>query len=102
MRWGWKIAWSASTPPASIRRRRCKQKPNVGYMRQLSAEGVLGLNPELILATEGSGPKETLAVLGEAKVPIVTVPESFSEDGIHGAHPHRRARARRRSSAAPA
>lgn len=59
-----------------------QQKPNVGYMRQLSAEGVLGLNPELILATEGSGPKETLAVLNEAKVSIVTVPEQFSEDGI--------------------
>lgn len=59
-----------------------QQKPNVGYMRQLSAEGVLGLNPELILATEGSGPKETLSVLSEAKVPIVTVPEQFSEDGI--------------------
>ncbi len=82
MRWGWKIAWSASTPPASIRCRRCEKKPNVGYMRQLSAEGVLGLNPELILATEGSGPKETLAVLAEAKVPIVTVPESFGEAGI--------------------
>jgi iron complex transport system substrate-binding protein len=64
-------------PPEALR-----QKPNVGYMRQLSAEGVLGLNPELILATEGSGPKETLAVLSEAKVPIVTVPEQFSEDGI--------------------
>jgi iron complex transport system substrate-binding protein len=59
-----------------------QQKPNVGYMRQLSAEGVLGLNPELILATEGSGPKETLAVLTEAKVPVVTLPEHFSEDGI--------------------
>jgi iron complex transport system substrate-binding protein len=59
-----------------------QQKPNVGYMRQLSAEGVLGLNPELILATEGSGPKETLAVLNEAKVPIVAVPEQFNEDGI--------------------
>ena len=59
-----------------------QQKPNVGYMRQLSAEGVLGLNPELILTTEGAGPKETLAVLGEARVPIVTVPETFSEDGI--------------------
>jgi iron complex transport system substrate-binding protein len=64
-------------PPQAL-----QQKPNVGYMRQLSAEGVLGLNPELILATEGSGPKETLAVLGEAKVPMVMVPESFSEDGI--------------------
>jgi iron complex transport system substrate-binding protein len=64
-------------PPQAL-----KEKPNVGYMRQLSAEGVLGLNPELIIATEGSGPKETLAVLGEARVPLVTVPESFSEDGI--------------------
>ena len=27
-------------PPAALR-----DKPNVGYMRQLSAEGVLGLNP---------------------------------------------------------
>jgi iron complex transport system substrate-binding protein len=58
------------------------EKPNVGYMRQLSAEGVLGLNPELIIATDGAGPKETLAVLGEAKVPLVTIPESFSEEGI--------------------
>ncbi|MDQ8730934.1 ABC transporter substrate-binding protein [Bradyrhizobium sp. LHD-71] len=64
-------------PPEALR-----QKPNVGYMRQLSAEGVLGLDPELIIVAEGSGPKETLAVLGEAKVPIVTVPESFSEAGI--------------------
>lgn len=64
-------------PPQAL-----QQKPNVGYMRQLSAEGVLGLNPELIIATEGSGPKETLAVLAEAKVPLVTVPESFGEDGI--------------------
>jgi iron complex transport system substrate-binding protein len=64
-------------PPQAL-----QQKPNVGYMRQLSAEGVLGLNPELIIATEGSGPKETIAVLGEAKVPLVSVPEAFSEDGI--------------------
>ena len=64
-------------PPEAL-----KQKPNVGYMRQLSAEGVLGLNPDLIIATEGAGPKETIAVLNEAKIPIVTVPETFTEDGI--------------------
>ena len=34
-----------------------RDKPNVGYMRQLSAEGVLGLNPSLVLAMQGSGPK---------------------------------------------
>lgn len=59
-----------------------KDKPNVGYMRQLAAEGVLGLNPKLILAIEGSGPKETLDVLDAAKIPFVSVPEKFSEDGI--------------------
>lgn len=64
-------------PPEAL-----KQKPNVGYMRQLSPEGILGLNPQLILAIEGSGPKETVAVLKEAKVPLMTVPEVFTEQGI--------------------
>ncbi|MEW6640295.1 MAG: ABC transporter substrate-binding protein [Pseudomonadota bacterium] len=64
-------------PPEAL-----QTKPNVGYMRQLSPEGVLGLNPQLILAIDGAGPKETLAVLKEAKVPVMTVPEAFSEQGI--------------------
>jgi iron complex transport system substrate-binding protein len=58
------------------------EKPSVGYMRQLSAEGVLGLNPTLILAIEGAGPKEVLGVLQSAKVPMVVVPDTFSGDGI--------------------
>src|SRR5262245_3812762 len=56
-------------------------KPNVGYMRQLSAEGVLGLSPSLILAIEGAGPKETVAVLERANVPFVSVPDRFDGDG---------------------
>lgn len=58
------------------------EKPNVGYMRQLSSEGVLGLNPQLILAIEGSGPKETLEVLKAAKIPLVSFPETYSEQGL--------------------
>jgi iron complex transport system substrate-binding protein len=64
-------------PTAALR-----DKPNVGYMRQLSAEGVLGLNPSLVLAVQGSGPKETIDVLEAAKVPLVLVPETFSEQGL--------------------
>ena len=64
-------------PPAALR-----DKPNVGYMRQLSPEGVLGLNPSLVLAVQGSGPKETMDVLEAAKVPLVLVPETFSEAGL--------------------
>ena len=64
-------------PAAALR-----DKPNVGYMRQLSAEGVLGLNPSLVLAMQGSGPKETMDVLEAAKVPLVLVPETYSEQGL--------------------
>jgi iron complex transport system substrate-binding protein len=59
-----------------------KEKANVGYMRQLSAEGVLGLNPSVMIAIAGSGPKETMTVLEAAKVPLVIVPDSYSEAGI--------------------
>ena len=31
-----------------------REKPNVGYYRSLSAEGVLALNPDLIVATDGA------------------------------------------------
>lgn len=59
-----------------------KQKPNVGYMRALSAEGVLGLNPSLVLAIEGAGPPPTIAVLQSASVPLVRVPDRYTADGI--------------------
>ncbi|MBS0249174.1 MAG: ABC transporter substrate-binding protein [Proteobacteria bacterium] len=62
--------------------RAMKEKANVGYMRQLSAEGVLGLRPSVVIAIAGSGPKETMNVLEAAKVPLVIVPDSFSEQGI--------------------
>jgi iron complex transport system substrate-binding protein len=62
--------------------RAAAEKPSVGYMRQLSAEGVLGLNPSLILAIEGTGPKEILGVLEQAHVPMIVVPDSFSGEGI--------------------
>jgi iron complex transport system substrate-binding protein len=64
-------------PPSAL-----KDKPNVGYMRQLSAEGALALSPTLIFAIEGSGPQATLDVLKQANVPFISVPDRFSGDGI--------------------
>jgi iron complex transport system substrate-binding protein len=58
------------------------EKPNVGYMRQLSAEGVLGLNPTLVLASDAAGPKDTVTVLEAAAVPFVLVPEHYSGEGV--------------------
>jgi iron complex transport system substrate-binding protein len=56
--------------------------PDVGYMRALSPEGVLSVDPSAIIALEGSGPKEAVEVLRKAKVPYLTVPETFDRGGI--------------------
>ncbi|MDX8537152.1 MAG: hemin ABC transporter substrate-binding protein [Mesorhizobium sp.] len=56
--------------------------PDVGYMRQLSPEGVLSVNPSGILALHGSGPKEAVDVLRKSSVPFIEVPEHYTHDGI--------------------
>ncbi|MBX3598369.1 MAG: ABC transporter substrate-binding protein [Rhizobiaceae bacterium] len=58
------------------------QLPDVGYVRQLSPEGVLSVNPSGIIAIEGSGPKEAVDVLKKASIPYVEVPETFDHKGI--------------------
>lgn len=57
-------------------------KPNVGYYRSLSAEGVLALNPDLIVATDGAGPKEAMDVLTAASVKLVSLQEVHSAADI--------------------
>jgi iron complex transport system substrate-binding protein len=48
--------------------------PQVGYQRMLSVEGVLSLQPSLILASADAGPPEAVTLLQGAGTPIVTVP----------------------------
>lgn len=55
---------------------------DVGYMRNLSAEGVLSVTPTAMLVVEGSGPPETMEVLKRASVPMIIVPEVYSAEGI--------------------
>ncbi|RWA84595.1 hemin ABC transporter substrate-binding protein [Mesorhizobium sp.] len=56
--------------------------PDVGYMRALSPEGVLSVNPSGILALHGSGPQEAVDVLKKSSVPFIEVPEHYSHEGI--------------------
>ncbi|GAA6178625.1 hemin ABC transporter substrate-binding protein [Shimia sp. NS0008-38b] len=56
--------------------------PNVGYIRALSAEGILSVNPDLIIAKEGAGPLETVELLESASIPIVWVPDGFTKDAV--------------------
>ena len=58
------------------------QKPNVGYMRQLSAEGVLSLSPDLILMDEGAGPKPAVDLLDAAGVAVTHVPTGYTVEEL--------------------
>lgn len=66
----------------SVFPREALELPDVGYMRALSPEGVLSVDPDLILTLEGAGPPEAMEVIRSASVPVVTVPESFDREGV--------------------
>ena len=57
-------------------------RPNVGYIRTLSPEGVLSVGPSLILAQEGAGPPDAVAVLKAASIPVVTIPEARTPEAV--------------------
>ena len=56
--------------------------PDTGYIRALSPEGVLSLNPDLILSLDGAGPPPALEALKAAGVRLVTIPEGFDRKAI--------------------
>lgn len=56
--------------------------PDIGYMRALSPEGVLSVNPSAILMIDGSGPQTAIDVLTRADVPVTTIPEGYDRDAI--------------------
>jgi iron complex transport system substrate-binding protein len=52
--------------------------PRVGYMRSLSAEGVLAMRPHALIATTEAGPGSALAQIRATGVPVTTVPSDHS------------------------
>jgi iron complex transport system substrate-binding protein len=56
--------------------------PQVGYMRQLSAEPILSLSPKLILAIADSGPPQVLDQLRSAGACLALVPDAHSTEGV--------------------
>ena len=56
--------------------------PDVGYIRALSPEGVMSVDPDLILMLEGSGPLEAVDVLKKSGIAIADIPEEYSNQGI--------------------
>ena len=56
--------------------------PQVGYMRQLSAEPILSLSPTLILAIADAGPPQVLDQLQSAGTCLALIPDAHSAEGV--------------------
>lgn len=59
-----------------------KALPDVGYMRTLSAEGLMSLTPTRVLAIEGTGPETALEQLRSLGVAVEVVPENRDLPGL--------------------
>nr|WP_321511194.1 ABC transporter substrate-binding protein [uncultured Celeribacter sp.] len=59
-----------------------EELPDVGYMRQLSAEGVLSVGPDLILTRDTAGPPEVLDQLRATAIPVVDVADGFDAASV--------------------
>ncbi|MDQ2067977.1 ABC transporter substrate-binding protein [Xinfangfangia sp. CPCC 101601] len=68
---------STSTYPPSV-----EALPDVGYIRALSPENVLALNPALIIADGDAGPPAAVEVLQSAGIPFAVMPVTHDADGI--------------------
>ena len=66
---------SATFPPETL------DVPKVGYQRALNAEGILSLDPTLVIGNEQAGPPEVLEQVRNAGVPVVVLPDETSIDG---------------------
>jgi len=61
---------------------RLAELPDVGYVRALSAEAILSLDPDLVLATPEAGPPAVLSQLESAGLAIVRVPNEPTPAGL--------------------
>ncbi|WCN12223.1 ABC transporter substrate-binding protein [Marinomonas mediterranea] len=56
--------------------------PVVGYMRALSSEGLLSLNPDILITTSDAGPPSVLSQVERAKVRVENVDNAYTFAGI--------------------
>lgn len=56
--------------------------PSVGYMRALSAEGILSLRPTLVIATKDAKPQSVLKRLKDAGIRVELIDNTYSVVGV--------------------
>jgi len=71
-----------ATDTTSIFPEAAQRLPKVGYQRSLSAEGVLSLKPDLIIASGDAGPPTAIEQLRNARVAVRTLGNEHSLQGL--------------------
>ena len=56
--------------------------PSMGYVRALSAEGVLSVQPTLVLGENDMGPAVVLSQIAETGIPVRRIPHAWTSVGI--------------------
>ena len=59
-----------------------KSLPSIGYVRALSAEGLLSMNPSIILGEDDMGPPAVIKQIRETSYDLRIIPEIRTIDGI--------------------
>lgn len=67
---------ASSTAPDEV-----KPRATLGFHRQISAEGVLSLRPDVVLTTVDSGPPQAIETIRKAGVRVIQVPGESSAEG---------------------
>lgn len=66
---------SATYPPEVT------ELPQIGYQRRISAEGILSMNPTVVIGSEVAGPPEVIEQIRSTGTPVVVLEEVTTIDG---------------------
>ncbi|ARU01210.1 heme/hemin ABC transporter substrate-binding protein [Yoonia vestfoldensis] len=56
--------------------------PDIGYVRALSAENLIAMTPDLVIAEHDAGPPEVLELLQRSGIGLVMVPQALDPEGV--------------------
>ncbi len=69
---------TTSTLPKEI----METKPKIGYRRRLSSEGILSMNPDLLILAPDAGPATIVEQIKAANVPTITIKDDKTINGV--------------------
>ncbi len=69
---------TTSTLPKTV----MAEKPKIGYRRRLSSEGILSMQPDLLILAPDAGPPTVVEQIKAANVPTITIKDEKSINGV--------------------